>query len=365
MQQNFLEIGRTGMAGSAANSDERIRENFLAQARACAELGSPFTSGLCIALVAALDRRSETGRKVLDWPGDPQADALALRLCGALHGLVLDGADRVLAAAFPPRSASPMILGALLPAVFRQHDERLKLALDHPPQTNEVARAAMLLPGFLLLARETGLPLDLHEIGASAGLNGLFDRFGYRFGEDFWGDAEGTVQLAPEMRGNAVPLEGELRFAGRSASDKLPVHLARPAERLRLRSFVWPDQASRLKRLDAAITLATAVRLKVPDRADAAEAVRNWLGARRERTAAVLFHSIVWQYLPQETKHAVVSAMAAAGGQASAESPLAWLRMEPPSPKNPFAALSLTVWPGGATRHLADCDTHGRWIAWH
>lgn len=363
--QAFFKIGRTGMAGSAAGSDERMRETFLAQARGCAELGSPFTSDLCIALAAALDRCSETGRKVLDWPGDPQADALALRLCGALHALVLDGADRILAAAFPPRSASPLILGALLPAVFRQHDERISAALDHPPQTNEVERAAMLLPGFLLLARETGLPLDLHEIGASAGLIGLFDRFAYRFGGATWGDAEGAVQLAPEMRGKAVRLDGELKLAARGASDKLPIHLLRPAERLRLRSFVWPDQTDRLRRLDAAIALAATVRLRAPEKADAGQAVANWLEARREGAAAVLFHSIVWQYLPPETKHAVVAAMAAAGAQASMEKPLAWLRMEPLSPKNPFAALSLTVWPGGATRHLADCDYHGRWIAWH
>ena len=66
----------------------------------------------------------------------------------------------------------------------------------------------MLLPGFLPIARETGLPLALHEIGSSAGLNLLFDRFHYRYGDVEWGDPASPVRLAPEVRGNPVPIDG-------------------------------------------------------------------------------------------------------------------------------------------------------------
>lgn len=358
------------MAEAADERGRGVRGHFAAQALACASLGSPFTAALCAALGRMLDNTTETGRRCLAWPGDPDGDALALRLCGALHALVLDHADKVLAAAFPPRSAVAIILGGLLPGVLRRHDARLADAVRHPPQTNEVGRAAMLLPGFLLLAREIGLPLSLHEIGASAGLNGLFPRFGYRYGADAWGDAEAAVQLAPEVRGGTrPPLDGALRIAGSGASDKAPVDFARPAERLRLRSFVWPDQAARLERLDAAIGLASAMRLPPPAASDAADAVAAWLDARQPGTAAVLFHSIMWQYLPAATKQATAAVMAAAGARSSHEAPLAWLRMEPAQargtgPAEAFAALSLTLWPGGVTRHLADCDLHGRWIAW-
>jgi len=67
-----------------------------------------------------------------------------------------------------------------LTEVILRHDERLCRALDSVLQTNEVGRSAMLLPGFLTLARETRLPVEIAEIGASAGLNLYFDRCHYR-----------------------------------------------------------------------------------------------------------------------------------------------------------------------------------------
>ena len=55
--------------------------------------------------------------------------------------------------------------------------------MDHEPQTNEVRRSACLIGGFLTIARESGLPLRCFEVGASAGLNQLWDRFHYRLGD--------------------------------------------------------------------------------------------------------------------------------------------------------------------------------------
>jgi hypothetical protein len=80
----------------------------------------------------------------------------------------------------------------------------------------------------------------------------------------------------------------------------------------------------------------------------------------------VLFHSIMWQYLPEATKAGIDEAMRAEGARATKSAPLAHLRMEPAevAGEESFAALSLTLWPGGETRRLARCDFHGRWIEW-
>jgi hypothetical protein len=72
----------------------------------------------------------------------------------------------------------------------------------------------------------------------------------------------------------------------------------------------------------------------------------------------------MWQYMPEATKSAIENSMLAAGTKATADAPIAWLRMEPLAPKARHATLSLTSWPGGETRQLADCDYHGRWITW-
>lgn len=344
--------------------DERdIRDHFLAQAKACDGLGSPFTANLCRALAKVLDANTRTGQAVLGWSGDARADALALRLCGALHALVLTGAGERLARLYPPNQTSESEIAAVLPEAIARFDERIVAGLAGAPQTNEIARSAMLLPGFLTVARETGLPLDLCEIGASAGLNLLLDHFHFRYGDAEWGDPASPVRLAPEARGPAVPLDGAINVRYRAGCDIAPIDFADTAARLRLRSYVWADQAARLARLDAALSLAE----KFPPplvKADAPEFVGKALATRQPGGAFVLYHSIMWQYLSRATKDAITAMLEQAGRQATAAAPIARLRMEPGDPANNWAVLSLTLWPGGETRHLAHCDYHGRWIEW-
>ena len=78
----------------------------------------------------------------------------------------------------------------------------------------------------------------------------------------------------------------------------------------------------------------------------------------------VLFHSIMWQYLEDATRQAITATLLKAAVTATRDTPMAWLRMEPLDTRQPHAMLSLTLWPGGETRHLAKCDYHGRWIEW-
>ena len=62
-------------------------------------------------------------------------------------------------------------------------------------QTNEVRRSALLLPAFFLVSREAqGRPLYLLEIGTAAGLNLLWDRYGYDYGN---GLRSGDLDLNP------------------------------------------------------------------------------------------------------------------------------------------------------------------------
>ena len=171
----------------------RIAQHFARQAKGCRRLGSPFTAALLELLLDLLldhlERGSPIGRVLKDWPGDPREDALALRLAGGLHALVLSARAPALAAAYPGGAAAGDRAGlrSAVLAALEAHAEFLLGFLERPPQTNEVARAAMLLPGFLTIAADAGLPLALLEIGASAGLNLHWDAYHYRFGEAAWG----------------------------------------------------------------------------------------------------------------------------------------------------------------------------------
>ncbi|MEX0954278.1 MAG: DUF2332 family protein [Rhizobiaceae bacterium] len=337
-------------------------DHFEKQAQACDSLGSPFTARLCRLLPRLLDEPTATGKRVTGWSGNPRADALALRLTGGLHALVLTGADDALKAVYPPNDADDAALAATLAGAIRRNDAYLRDFLDSPPQTNEVARAGMMLPGFLLIARETGLPLSVNEIGSSAGLNLVFDTFRYEYGGAGWGDASSPVTLVPELRGPAPPLQGDMVIASRAGSDIAPVDISDDRQRLRLRSYVWADQTARLQRIEAAIGLARAESIAL-ETSDAADFVRERLATRKEGEAFVLFHSIMWQYMPQASKDGVNEALEEAAKTATPNAPIARLRMEPLG-EAPHATLSLTLWPDGETRRLAKCDYHGRWIEW-
>lgn len=340
-----------------------IAAHFEAQADACERLGSPFTARLCRLLVGIVDDTTETGRRIIEWPGNPAADALALRVCGGLHRLVLEKADNALVAAYPPHACNDATLLEAVASALRQHDTALFAALDSAPQTNEIARSAMLVPGFLAVARAMELPLALCEIGSSGGLNLLFDHYFYRYGDQSWGDDASPVKITPERRSDTLPLDGTLGIVSRHGCDIAPIDVARRDGQLRLRSYIWADQTTRLERLNGAIALAGQHAFSLEE-ADAGDFVKRQIALRPKDAAFVLFHSIMWQYLPRETKNAILATLEAEGAKASLRAPVAHLRMEPLGPTDGWATLSLTIWPGGETRHLAKCDFHGRWIAW-
>jgi hypothetical protein len=111
-------------------------------------------------------------------------------LLAAVHYLLLRGDADPLADFYPSVSESPRSPDEAFP-VFRRFaldraDEISGLIATRRTQTNEVARSAFLLPAFDLAARAADRPLALIEVGAAAGLNLLFDRYRYRYGNDRW-----------------------------------------------------------------------------------------------------------------------------------------------------------------------------------
>ena len=105
------------------------------------------------------------------------------------------------------------------------------------------------------------------------------------------------------------------------------------------------------------------------DRADAGSWVEERLAgtttsdaAATDGVATVVFHSIVLQYLPVDSRHRMRDALRAAGARATDAAPLAWLRMEPAGES---ADLRLTWWPGGEEAVLATAGYHGGTIRWN
>jgi hypothetical protein len=339
-----------------------ILSHFASQAEACGRLGSPFTAAVLIALADRLSAGDPALDPVAEFPDDPKAGALALRVAGALHRIAMDGRDRRLARLYARADAAlAQHSASLLSSALAADRALLESYLGQAPQTNEVARSAMLLGGFLTIAEATRLPLAVLEIGASAGLNLLFDRYRYDFGSWSRGTDDALLTIAAAWEGPRPP-EVRLVVAERCGCDRNPLDLGDEETRRRLRSYVWADQKERLARLDRAI--ATALDTPPPlERADAADWLELRLAEPREGRATVIAHSIVWQYLGASEKSRIAGAIAQRGSAATPAAPLAWLRLEP-EPGADGPALRLTFWPGGEERLLGLGDYHGRRMVW-
>jgi hypothetical protein len=229
-------------------------------------------------------------------------------------------------------------------------------------QTNEVGRAAVLASGFAHIAGVHGLPIDQLEIGSSAGLLSHWDRFHYDTGDSRLGPVDSAVAFGPRWWSGRTPTLRPVEVIHRRASDIGPIDVLADEGRLTAMSFVWPDQRQRFDRLRAAIDIAAADPLTV-EQADAGVWLSRELGdAPRPGRTTVVFHSIVWQYLPTATRDAVRASIRDAGARATAASPLAWLRMEPAT--RAHADLRLTTYPGGVEQVLALVGYHGADVRW-
>ncbi|GEO86033.1 MULTISPECIES: DUF2332 domain-containing protein [Alphaproteobacteria] len=342
---------------------ESVRQSFLRQARACNDLGSPFTARLCRMAAERLDESTAVGRRLLQWQGDPTSsgDALALRLAGSLHAVVRSGQDPHLAGVYPPHTnLDDDALWAAVDAALRRDETFILAWLRSAPQTNEVRRSAALLPGFLTIAKLFSKPLMLSEVGASAGLNLQWDRYAYRLGDFSWGTTS-SVTLTPDWEGPPLP-DADLVVSQRAGCDLNPLDPSCSDDRERLAAYIWADQTDRLERTRKALEIAEASGLKI-ERADAIQWLAERLVQPHEGLVHVIYHSIAWQYFPEDLKARGEALITQAGDRATTDAPLARLQMEADDQAD-GAALSLQVWPTGERHEIGRADFHGRWIKW-
>lgn len=339
------------------------------QARHAEENGAPATARVIRALAGVRASDTETGRRIAGWQGLTLKDALPLRLAGGLHHLVLTGADDRLARVYAGQVTDQAAVDALVLDLARRFDAQLLPWLDGPPQTNEAGRAASIMAGLLWLAQRVRAPrFDLFELGASAGVNTMLDRYAFRLGATEVGPADSPMRIVPEWRGESPPPpDAGFAIARVKGCDIAPIDLADPDSALRLKAYVWPDAPARLARIDAAIALA---RQQRPDVivADAGDFACAMLDQRPQPgTARIMFHSIMWQYLPAATQQRITTAFEAAGAQATPEAPLGWIALET-DPATFRHELTVRLWDGARARGepqvLAFAHPHGAWVEW-
>jgi hypothetical protein len=300
----------------------------------------------------------------------PPTQRQPVLLLACVHAMLLADGDGALARFYPnlteqPDAADPM---PAFRAFCRARGEELaELLATRSTQTNEIGRCALLLPVLGLLAAEVGALAHL-DVGASAGLNLLFDRYEYRYDPGGHVGGPSTVRLECGTRG-AVPIPPSMPgVAQRCGLDRSPVDVHDPAQRRWLEACVWPDQIDRFERLRAALELAATSDIDVR-RGDAVTdttAIAASLDAH-----PVITNTWVLNYLSSDERRDYVGALDELGAQRD----LSWIFLEMPllvpelpvrDPGQSDSVLVLVRWRAGrrTVDHLGIAHPHGYWLHW-
>lgn len=246
--------------------------------------------------------------------------------------------------------------------LLREHKQRItEIMLARSTQTNEPARCATLLPVLAGLTQ----PLALIEVGASAGLCLLADRYNYRYDNHHVQTRSTGAAEAPLFRCTAsvnTPLPREApTIAWRAGLDLNPIDVHDAEQVAWLETLVWPGEANRLTNLRAALRIA---------RQDPPHIVRGDLRTDLPALVAqapagptlVVLHTAVLAYLPRANRMQFRETVRALG--------VTWICNESPEvvsdiittqhqsamPDNFLLSLN--------ERPLAWTDPHGRCIEW-
>lgn len=229
-------------------------------------------------------------------------------------------------------------------------------------QTNEPQRSWALLPLFLTIAQTTGKQLDLLELGTSAGLNLLWDRYGYEYSADRWGPADSALHLSGVER-RPVParlLRTECMVRRRRGVDVAPIDGTSDEGVRRLFSFVTRPEYRERVRCAVEVLRGCPVELI---RGDYVELLPDLVAERDAAALTVVFQTISTIYLPIER----VLRLRELVDEAGAHGPLAWISTPTPEEhglRGRQYPLELALWPGGERRLVAEMPNGGDWLDW-
>jgi hypothetical protein len=327
-------------SGSVRPHELEWESVFLRQAEQ-AEGRSPLYAGLSRKLAT----EPAVGR-IIESP--PRWDA-ALRLFSALHFLVLRG---------------DVAWDQIDVALTEYQPELRRLVAEQSIQTNEVQRCWLLLPCFLEAVRRTGAStVDLVELGASAGLNLLWDRYAYRYAQGDWGTRSAPLTLTGEEKAEVpADLLGVRPTVGfRVGVDVAPIDATTDEGALMLKSFVWADQAWRLELLDRAIAVCRNERSQV-EPGSIPDVLPRLLEQRRDDALTIVWQTAVFGYLSLDERQAVRVAMHESGRR---RGNLAFVEAtKPDDGSDTYWGLFVQTWPDGERRQVGLADFHGAWIDW-
>ncbi|HVV18686.1 MAG TPA: DUF2332 domain-containing protein [Pseudonocardiaceae bacterium] len=258
---------------------------------------------------------------LLRTPADQRRPSL---LFAAVNHLLRAHPDAPLAAYYPIHGGARPADDELVPtfaAFCQEHAEELaRLLRDGSTQTNDIRRCVALRVALEHVRRRRPGPLALVEVGASAGLNLMFDRYGY----------PGTPNVSPvsiscELRG-PVDLGPMPEITSRLGVDLNPITLTDPDQRAWLEAFIWPEDTDGLATLRNAVDLALSTGAATVVRGDATTDTAALLAALPGDEPVAVFTASLLSYLDTDARTAFAGQLR----EAVRDRPVAWVFAESP-----------------------------------
>lgn len=261
----------------------------------------------------------------------------------------------VFAAARYLLGATPDIGSLRMLIAGRQH-ELAAVVRARRTQTNEPARCATLLPALVSLPQ----PLALLEVGASAGLTLLADRYCYDYaGHRITGTDPAAPVLTCQPRGS-VPLPEQVPVvAWRAGLDINPLDVTSDDDVQWLQCLLWPGEGHRAECLAAAIAVA---RRDPPTvhRGDLISGLPALAAQAPAEATLVIYHSAVLAYIDPPRRRQFADTVR--------ELDAVWLSNEGaavlPHIAMPTHERGSFVLVRDGTTPVAFTDPHGAWLHW-
>lgn len=305
----------------------------------------------------------------------------ANQLFAAVHYLLLRGAEHQLSQFYPTLTSAALLSRDAYPAFhdfcLGRENELAAVIRQRTTQTNEVSRCTYLLPALVTAGLVSSAPLHLIDVGTASGMNLLFDRYHYDYGDGTtYGREDSTVRLRTELRAARPPIAPLPSIAARVGIDLNPID-ANDAEATGwLRACVWPEHVERFRNLEAALSVVREVRPTIVQ-GNAVELLPGVVKKAESGSTVVIIHTNVLPYFSADERSRWREELEEIGSNRN----LIWLAAEADSLLTTVGFLGLergrdvsrTALPLGMVsfiegqrtdRLLALTGAHGRWLEW-
>lgn len=285
-------------------------------------------------------------------------------LFGAVHYLLLKGEEHPLKEYYPSITKNPRTIAGCYDH-FKDfcnvnRDEIIAILKSKLVQTNEVRRCAYLYPIFCLIYSKTGKPLSLIEIGTSAGLQLLWDKYSYSYDtHNIYGDRGSSVLIKSKIKGRLTPslLQKCPPTASKIGLDLHVCDLRHSEDFLWLKSLIWPEHKERLDLFERAAKVFRENPAELIE-GDGVKLLTDVIEQLPKDTAVCIFHTHVANQMAKESKYELIDKIKKIGSQRDVFHIYnnMWDRK-----------LHLDYWMNGIEYHhtIGAADGHGRWFEWN